>query len=102
MEVAGDRRRHRHQEASEFLSLGVRPTRRPGQAEGVSRRQVAHTMMEAVSPHLPRPLTALVDESNEPARRMYDQMGWVVSDRLSAGWPVTQLVYRWDGEGISR
>jgi hypothetical protein len=101
MEVGGDRRRHRHQQASEFLSLGVRSTRRAGEATGLSRRQVAQTMMEAVSPDLPRPLTALVDETNAAARRMYEDMGWTVSDRLIAGWPVTQLVYRWDGDGIS-
>jgi hypothetical protein len=101
MEVGRDRRRHRHQQASEFLSLGVRPTRRPGEPAGLSRRQVAQMMMSAVSPHLPRPLTALVDETNASARRMYEDMGWVVSGRLTAGWPVTQLVYRWDGDGIS-
>jgi ribosomal protein S18 acetylase RimI-like enzyme len=92
-------RRHRAERVSEFLSLGVRPTRQHGVTTGPSRRQVARTLMDAASEHLPRPLVALVDETNAPARRMYDELGWTVSDRLTAGWPVTQLVYRWEGSG---
>jgi hypothetical protein len=62
---------------------------------------VALMLMRAVEQHLPRPLVALVDETNAPARRLYDDLGWTVSEKLTAGWPVTQLVYRWDGEGIT-
>jgi hypothetical protein len=98
VQVGGDRHR-RDERVSEFLSLAVRPTRERG-APGPSRRDVAVMMMEAVSEHLPRPLVALVDETNPPAQRMYEEFGWIVSDRLTAGWPVTQLVYRWDGDGV--
>jgi hypothetical protein len=101
MQVGGDRGRHRDEKVSEFLSLGVRPFSRPDGAPPLSRRQVAWMMMDAVRPHLPLPLTALVDETNTAARRMYDDMGWKVSDRFTAGWPVPQLVFRWDGDPSS-
>jgi hypothetical protein len=101
MEVGGDRRRRRHQQMSELLSMGVRPTRRSGETTGVSRRQVALTLIEAASQHLPRPVITLVDETNIPSRRLFEELGWTVSDRHTAGWPVPQLVYRWDRAGIS-
>jgi hypothetical protein len=101
IEVGGDRHRRRHQQASELLSMGVRPTRPPGATTGVSRRQVALTLIEAASQHLSRPLITLVDETNVPSRRLFDDMGWTVIDRHTVGWRVPQLVYRWDGEGIS-
>jgi hypothetical protein len=101
MEVGGDRRRHRHQQASELLSMGVRRTRPSGATTGVSRRQVALMLIEAAGQHLPRPVITLVDETNVPSRRLFEGMGWTVSDRHTAGWPVPQLVYRWEGEGIS-
>jgi hypothetical protein len=81
--------------------MGVRPTRRPGETTGMSRRQVALILIEAASQHLPRPIITLVDETNVPSRRLFEGLGWTVSDRHTAGWPVPQLVYRWDGEGIS-
>jgi hypothetical protein len=101
MQVGGDRRRHRDERRSEFLSLGVRQVETRRTAPGPSRRQVALMLMRAVEQHLPRPLVALVDETNAPARRLYDDLGWTVSEKLTAGWPVTQLVYRWDGDGIT-
>ena len=101
LEVGGDRHRRRHEQASELLSMGVRPTRRPGATTGASTRQVAVMLIEAASQHLPRPLITLVDETNIPSRRLFEDLGWTASDRHTAGWLVPQVVYRWDREGIS-
>jgi hypothetical protein len=97
MRVSGDRHRHRDEHASEMLSLGVRPTQQRSGPGAPSRRDIALMMMEAACQHLPLPFIACVDETNLPARRLYTELGWVVSDRQTAGWPVTQLVFRWDG-----
>jgi ubiquinone/menaquinone biosynthesis C-methylase UbiE len=95
--VSGDRVRRRDEHASEFLSLGVRPTHQRGAPDGPSRREIALMLMDAACEHLPMPVLACVDETNVAASRMYDDLGWEVTDRQTAGWPVTQLVYRWDG-----
>ena len=78
----------------EILSMGVlppEPSRRPSRA----RRRIARTFVQWAVDHVAdRPIQALVDESNLPARLMYGELGWDVVGKVHVGWPVPQLVYQ--------
>ncbi len=94
-QLAGDRSRHRDEKVGELLSLAVRPSDQRGLSSGPSRRRLARALMESVLAELAGlDVIALVDESNAPARLMYADLGWTMAERVTAGWPVPQLIYR--------
>ena len=82
--------RHRHSstgpDIAEILSLGIRPQNR---RRGVGRDLIRHTCERLGDV----PVQALVDETNMPSRRMFDELGWSVTSRVTAGWPVPQEVF---------
>jgi hypothetical protein len=79
----------------EILSLGVLPPDAGGPSSSKVRRTLSHCLIDHVLTRLSdRPVIALVDETNAPARLMYSAMGWTVEKTVTAGWPVPQLVYR--------
>ena len=66
-----------------------------GPSSSKVRRTLSHCLIDNVLARLSdRPVIALVDETNAPARLMYGAMGWTVEKTVTAGWPVPQLVYR--------
>lgn len=90
-----DRSRRDGEPVAELLSLGVRAGDQRGMRGGSSRRRLARLLMESVLRELDdQPVIALVDETNGPARLMYADLGWNIDGRVTAGWPVAQLVYR--------
>ena len=79
----------------EILSLGVLAPDAGGPSSSKVRRTLSHCLIDHVLARLSdRPVIALVDETNAPARLMYGAMGWTVERTVTAGWPVPQLVYR--------
>jgi hypothetical protein len=93
--LGGDRRPAGTGPVAELLSLGVRAADQRGIRAGSSRRRLARLLMESVTAELDgQPVIALVDETNGPARLMYADLGWTMDGRVTAGWPVPQLVYR--------
>jgi ribosomal protein S18 acetylase RimI-like enzyme len=82
--------RHRHSgtgpDIAEILSLGIRPRNR---RRGLGRDLVRHTCERLGEV----PVQALVDETNVASRRMFDELGWSVTSRVTAGWPVPQEVF---------
>lgn len=93
--IALDRGNQRAADVAELLSLGVRAPEHGGPASATVRRRVTHELLRSVLAALDgRTVVALVDESNTLARLMYGGMDWTVTGRVTAGWPVPQLVYQ--------
>jgi hypothetical protein len=93
--IALDRGNQRGADVAELLSLGVRAPEHGGPVSASVRRRVTRELLRSTLAALDgRTVVALVDESNTLARLMYGGMGWTVTDRVTAGWPVPQLVYQ--------
>jgi hypothetical protein len=93
--IALDRGHHRATDVAELLSLGVRAPEHGGPVSASVRRRVTRELLRSALAALEgRTVVALVDESNTLVRLMYSGMGWTVTGRVTAGWPVPQLVYQ--------
>jgi hypothetical protein len=93
--IALDRGNLRTADVAELLSLAVRTPEQGGPASASVRRRVTRELMRsALAAFEGRTVIALVDESNTLARLMYGSMSWTVIARVTAGWPVPQLVYQ--------
>ncbi len=94
LRLSRDRQVGRHGAAAELLSLGVLGPHGSRPTSAGERRDAARGLLQRILTDLPdQQVVAFVDENNTPAQLMYCALDWVVIERVSAGWPVPQLVF---------
>jgi ribosomal protein S18 acetylase RimI-like enzyme len=91
LRLARQRAADQRPDTAELLSLGVRPAAKGASPE---RRRLGRDLVRQACEQLGDvTVQALVDEGNVSARVLYADLGWIVTDRVTEGWPVPQLVF---------